>query len=245
MDAGGKTQMASLINAALIILTLMFLLPLFTNLAHSALAAIVIYAMIGLLKPGYLIQLWKQSPLEFSIGMVAYFGVMAIGVLAGIGLGIVLALLILIRHVSAPPTAILGQVPGKEAFRSIYRRSDLETFDGLLIFRFDAGLFFANANYFASNLKVLIAQENKPVHWVLVDAATINMMDSTAVERLVELQASLKQQGILMAFAHVRDQVKDKMILAGLVDKVGEAYFFETISDGVSSFQNNTKEKDF
>jgi len=244
MGAGGKTQMASLIHAVLIILTLMFLLPLFTNLAHSALAAIVIHAMIGLLKPGYLIQLWKQSPLEFSIGIVAYLGVMAIGILAGIGLGIVLALLLLIRHASAPPTAVLGQVPCKEAFRDIHRRSDLETFDGLLIFRFDAGLFFANANYFANNLQVQIAKENKPVHWVLVDATTINMMDSTAVERLLELQVSLKEQGILIAFAHVRDRVKDKMELAGFVNKVGEAYFFETLSDGVSSFQNNTKEKE-
>jgi len=170
---------------------------------------------------------------------------MAIGILEGIGLGIVLALLLLIRHASAPPTAVLGQVPGKEAFRNIYRRSDLKRFDGLLIFRFDAGLFFANANYFASNLKLQIAKEKKPVHWVLVDATTINIMDSTSVERLLELQTSLKEQGILMAFAHVRDRVKDKMILAGLVDKIGEEYFFETLSDGVSDFQENiTKEKE-
>ncbi len=241
MSAGGKSQMASLIHAALIILTLMFLLPLFSNLAHAALAAIVIHAMIGLFNPGFLINLWKESRLEFSVGIAAYLGVMTIGVLAGIGLGVVLALLLLIYHASKPPTAVMGKVKGEESFRNTLRRADLETYDGLLIYRFDAGLFFANANYFVSNLQQLIDKASEPVQSVLIDASTINILDFTAIEKLHELEASLKKQGIKIYFAHVRDHLKDKMVQAGLVEKVGEEYFFETLTDGVSTFQNSRK----
>ncbi len=244
MGAGGKTQMASLVHAGFIILTLMFLLPLFTNLAHAALAAIVIHAMIGLFKPGFLIDLWKRSRLEFTVATAAYLGVMAIGVLAGIGLGVVLALLLLIYHASKPPTAVLGHVKDEESFRSIYRRSDLETYDGLLIYRFDAGLFYANANYFVSNLQELINEASEPVHSVLIDASTINILDFTAIEKLHELEASLQKQGIKIYFSHVRDHLKDKMIQGGLVEKVGEEYFFETLTEGVSTFQNSIKEND-
>jgi len=243
MSAGGKTQMSSLIHAALIILTLMFLLPLFTNLAHAALAAIVIHAMLGLFNPGFLIKLWKESRFEFSIAVAAYLGVMAIGVLAGIGLGVVLALLLLIYHASRPLTAVVGRVKGEESYRSIEQRSDLETYEGLLIYRFGAGLFYANANYFVSNLQQRIKEASEPVQSVLIDASTINIMDFTAIEKLQELEASLKKQGISIYFAHVRDYMKDNMIKAGLVEKVGDEYFFETVSKGVQHFQNTKKGK--
>ncbi len=150
----------------------------------------------------------------------------------------------MIYHASKPPTAVLGHVKDEESFRSIYRRSDLETYDGLLIYRFDAGLFYANANYFVSNLQELINEASEPVHGVLIDASTINILDFTAIEKLHELEASLQKQGIKIYFAHVRDHLKDKMIQAGLVEKVGEEFFFETLTEGVSTFQNNMKEND-
>lgn len=243
MGSGGKTQMASLIHAALLVLTLMFLLPLFTNLPHATLAAIVIHAMIGLFDFGYLKNLWRQSRWELGIAMVAYLGVMVIGVLAGIGLGVVLALLLLIYRASSPPSAVLGRLPGEHAFRDLNRRPSLETFPGLLIFRFDAGLFFANVNYFAEALQARLAAAGEPVRRVLIDAETINLMDSTAAEKLLDLRTSLDQKGISLAFAQVRDPVRDKMALAGLVDAVGTDRFFETLSDGVAAFQSSNREK--
>ena len=241
MGAGGKTQMASLVHAGFIILTLMFLLPLFTNLAHAALAAIVIHAMIGLFKPGFLIDLWKRSRLEFTVAAAAYLGVMAIGVLAGIGLGVVLALLLLIYHATVPPTAELGRLPNGEGFRSLNQHPDLETIKGLLIYRFSAGLFYANANYFVSSLKKKISESNDEIHSVLVDASTINLIDSTSIEKLVELEDSLKKEDISLYFSHVNDRVKETMTKEGFVDKLGEDHFFEILPDGIANYQNSIK----
>ena len=243
MGAGGKTQMASLIHAAFIILTLMFLLPLFSNLPHATLAAIVIHAMLGLLDFGYLKNLWRQSRWELSIAMVAYLAVMAIGVLAGIGLGVALSLLLLIYRSTSPANAVLGREPGKNAFRDVSRHQNLETYSGLLIFRFDSSLIFASANHFSEALQARMAAAEEPVRQVLIDAETISLLDTTAAEMLRELQTRLDKRGVALSFARLLDPVRDKMALAGLVDAVGADSFFETLSDGVAAFQSGNLEK--
>jgi len=246
MGAGGKTQMASLVNAAFVILTLLFLLPLFTNLPHAALGAIVINAMIGLLDFGYLKNLWRQSRWELGIAMVAYLGVMVIGVLPGMGLGIALSLLLLIYRATSPASAVLGRVPGESAFRDISRRPNLETIPGLLVFRFDSSLFFASANHFGEALQARIEQVTEstgvPVRQVLVDAETINLLDTTAAEMLLDVQASLAKQGITLAFARVRDPVKDKMTVTGVVDVVGADNYYDTVVMGAEAFKNTQQE---
>ena len=242
MGAGGKTQMASLVNAAFVILTLMFLLPLFTNLPHAALGAIVIHAMIGLLDFGYLKNLWRQSRWELGIAMVAYLGVMVIGVLPGMGLGVALSLLLLIYRATSPASAVLGRVPGESAFRDVSRRPNLQTYPGLLIFRFDSSLFFASANHFGEALQARLAAAAEPVRQVLIDAETVNLLDTTAAQMLLELQASLDKQGITLAFARVRDPVKDKMASTGVVDAVGADRFYDTVMEGVEAFGNSSQE---
>ena len=240
MGAGGKTQMASLINAAFVILTLMFLLPLFTNLPHAALAAIVIHAMIGLLDFAYLKNLWKHSRWELSIAMVAYLAVMIIGVLPGMGLGVALSIVLLIYRATSPSSAVLGRVPGESSFRDIKRRPNLETTPGLMVFRFDSSLFFASANHFAEALQAHLTSEleRESIRQVLVDAETINLLDTTGAEMLLDLKTSLDKQGITLAFASVRDPVKDKMALTGVVDAVGADYFYDTVIQGAEAFKN-------
>ncbi len=242
MGAGGKTQMASLVNAGFVILTLMFLLPLFTNLPHAALAAIVIHAMLGLLDFAYLKKLWKQSRIELSVAMVAYLAVMVIGVLPGMGLGVALSILILIYRATSPHSAVLGRVAGANAFHDISLRPNLETIPGQLVFRFDASLFFASANHFEEALMARINSAEQPVREVLIDAETINLIDSTATEMLVKLQSDLKTKGIVLAFSRVRDPVKDKMALAGVVDVVGAEHFYDTLIEGVEAYANKDKE---
>ena len=242
MGAGGRTQMASLVDAAFVILTLMFLLPLFTNLPHAALAAIVIHAMIGLFDFGYLKNLWRQSRWELSIAMAAYLGVMVIGVLPGIGLGVTLSLLLLIYRATSPSSAVLGREPGGRVFHDVSRRPNLETTPGLLIFRFDSSLFFASANHFGEDLQARLAAAVEPVRQVLIDAETINLLDTTAAEMLLELKTSLGPKGITLAFARVRDPIKDKMALAGVVDAVGADHFYDTLLEGVEAFGNTSQE---
>jgi len=234
--------MASLVDAAFVILTLMFLLPLFTNLPHAALAAIVIHAMIGLFDFGYLKNLWSQSRWELSIAMAAYLGVMVIGVLPGIGLGVALSLLLLIYRATSPSSAVLGREPGGRVFHDVSRRPNLETTPGLLIFRFDSSLFFASANHFGEDLQARLAAAVEPVRQVLIDAETINLLDTTAAEMLLELKTSLGPKGITLAFARVRDPIKDKMALAGVVDAVGADHFYDTLLEGVEAFGNTSQE---
>jgi len=243
MGAGGKTQMASLVNAFFVILTLMFLLPLFTNLPHAALAAIVIEAMLGLFDFGYLKNLWKQSRIELSIAMIVYLAVMIIGVLPGMGLGVALSIILLIYRTSSPHSAVLGREPGSDAFRDVSRRENLQTTPGLLIFRFDSSLFFASATHFDEALQTHVKMAEEPVRQVLIDAESINLMDSTAAEMLLSLQTDLDKKNILLSFACVRDPIKDKMLLAGVVAAVGDNYFYDTVNEGVEVFGNNEQEK--
>ncbi len=237
MGAGGRTQVASLIHALLIVLTLMFLLPLFANLPHAVLAAIVIEAMLGLLDFNYLKRLWKQSPWELLIAMVAYLGVMIIGVLPGMGLGVTLSLLLLIYRASSPSIAILGCEKKGNSFHDIKRRSHLETLPGLLIFRFNASLFFANANHFKDALIVEVDAAKEPITQVILDGETINLIDSTAADMLLEVHSELSRRGIKMTFARVHDSIKDKMQPVGIIDVVGKDNFYDTIPEAYEIYK--------
>ena len=174
--------------------------------------------------------------------MVAYLGVMVIGVLPGMGLGVLLSLLLLIYRTTSPSSAVLGRVPGGTAFRDVSRRPNLEITPGLLIFRFDSSLFFASANHFGEALQARLAAAAEPVRQVLIDAETINLMDTTGAEMLRELQTSLDKKGITLAFARLRDPVKDKMVLAGVVDAVGADHFYDTVLEGVEAFGPTNRE---
>lgn len=242
MGAGGKTQMASLVHAFFIILTLLFLLPLFANLPHAALAAIVIEAMLGLLNFSYLKTLWKQSRWELSIAMIAYLGVMIIGVLPGMGLGVALSMLLLIYRATSPSSTVLGRETGGNSFHDMGRTPNLETIPGLLIFRFDSSLFFASSNHFNEALKASIADSEGPVSQILIDAETFNIMDSTAAEMLLDLKSELHKNGMNLAFACVHDAVKDKMQISGVVDAVGSNYFYNSLTEGVKAFESNNQE---
>ena len=236
MEAGCKTQIAGLVHAFLIILTLMFLLPLFANLPHAALAAIVIEAMLGLLDFAYLKKLWTQSHWELGVAMVAYIGVMSVGVLPGMGAGIVLSILLLIYRATSPSSAILGREGDANSFHDIRRYPGLKTVPGLIIFRYDSNLFFASANNFHNTLLAHITRSKEPVSEVLIDAEGVNTIDTTGTEMLLELQKHLSRKGISLSFARVHDLVKDKLILTGVADAVGSEHFYETLQDGMDTF---------
>jgi MFS superfamily sulfate permease-like transporter len=236
MGAGGRTQIASLVHALFIFLTLMFLLPLFKNLPHAALGAIVIHAMLGLSDFGYLKRLSGISRTEFAIAVIAVIGVLTVGVLPGIGIAVVLALVLVIWRSSDPHTAVLGRMPSKRSFRDIRRHTDAETFPGLLIYRFNAPIYFANSNHFADHLKRHIAAAQQPVRSVLVDAEAIGVMDTTSSDMLLKLHGDLDKQDISLGFARVTDTVQDEMKVTGVEDAIGASHFYETITDGVDAF---------
>jgi SulP family sulfate permease len=235
--AGGQSQVISLINAGLVFLTLLFVLPLFFNLPNATLAAVVIQAMFGLLNFAYLRKLFRIDRNEFAYAMAALFGVLVLGILQGVALGVVLSLGILIRRVSRPATAVLGRLPGRDAYRDITVHSEAETIPGLLIFRFDAPIIFANAAYFAEQVRQLISDAAIPVREVLVPAQQINQLDSTGADQIAKLQAELGAREICLSFAEAKSALVEAMRRTALEEKIGTGNFYESIHEGVKTFR--------
>jgi high affinity sulfate transporter 1 len=237
MAAGARTQLANLVAALLCFLTLILLTPLFREMPHPTLAAIVIAAMLHLSRPGYLRDVLAQTRWEFAIAMIVVAAELTMGVLQGIALGVVLALLLLIYRTSHPHGTVLGQMPGTEAYRNVERHPEAVTFPGLLIWRPGGDLFFASIGHLGDGLKAALAASHPPAKYVLVDAEAVNFIDVSACDALVSLIGELRSQGITFAVARVRDHVRERLRLGGVEAVVGSANFHERVTDGVRAWQ--------
>jgi len=237
MAAGAHSQVANLFAAALSFMTLIFLTPLFRGMPQPALAAIVIAAMIHLSKPDYLLFLLRRAPWEFGISMVVIAGELTLGVLQGIGLGIVLSLLVLIYWTSHPRGAVLGQLPGTEAYRFIGRHPEAITFPGLLLWRLGGDLFFASIGKVEEDLNAVLRTTDPRPRCLLLDAEGVSLIDVSAGDALLTFLKRLQAQGLTIAFARVRDSIRERMRLAGIEAAVGPANFHDRITDGVRAFQ--------
>ncbi|HEU0215597.1 MAG TPA: SulP family inorganic anion transporter [Stellaceae bacterium] len=237
IGAGARTQLANLVAAVFCFLTLVLLTPLFRDLPHPALAAIVIAAMLHLSKPKYLRDLLARSPWEFALAAIVIAGELTLGVLQGIAVGVVLSLLLLIYRTSHPRGAALGQLPGTEAYRYVGRHPEAVTFPGLLIWRIGGDLFFASVGHFEEALKAAVAASRPPALHVLLDTESVNFIDASAGDELVAFLGKLRVDGIAVAFARVRDSVREQMRLAGIEEAVGATNFHERITDGVRAWQ--------
>ena len=234
---GARTQLANLVAAIFCFLTLLFLTPLFRGMPHPALAAIVIAAMIHLSKPGYLRDLLARSGWEFAIAAFVIAGELTLGVLPGIGVGVLLSLLLLIYRASHPHGAVLGQLPGTEAYRYVGRHPEAVTFPGLLIWRIGGDLFFASIGHFGEGLRAGLVASRVPTKHVLLDAESVNFIDTSACDALLATIERLRSQGITCAFARVRDSVRESMRLSGIEAIVGSTNFYDRVTDGVRAWQ--------
>jgi len=236
MAAGARSQVANLVAAALCFLTLILLTPLFRNMPEPALAAIVIVAMLHLSRPVYLRSLFARSGFSFAVVLIVIAGELTLGVLEGIALGVVLSLLRLIYLASRPNGAVLGQLPGTEAYRDVRMHPNAITFPGLLIWRIDGDLFFASIGHIGTALKAAVAAR-PDVKRILLDFEAVNSVDITAADELLRLAQELEKRGVSLTFARVRDPVRDDMRRAGIEAAVGPASFHERITDGVYAWQ--------
>jgi len=237
MAAGARSQVANLVAAAFCLFTLTLLTPLFRNMPQPALAAIVIAAMLHLTKPRYLRDLFARNRWSFANAVIVIGAELTLGVLQGIALGVVLALLTLIYRTSHPQGAVLGQLPDTEAYRDVQRHPEAITFPGLLIWRIGGDLFFASIGHVGEALKASL-DARLDVKRVLLDFSQVNFIDISASDELLSLVKELKNRGITLAFARVRDAVRDDMRLAGIEAIVGPRNFYERITDGVRARQH-------
>ncbi len=234
-QAGAKTGMASFISAMLIVLTLLFLTPLFYYLPNAILASVILVAVLGLIDVKEPIHLWKSNKTDFYMLMVTFVATLIVGIEKGIGLGVILSLVMVIYRTTKPHIAVLGQVPGTRTYRNLARFDHLVEKEHLLIYRFDADLYFANVSYFKDSLEELVQQKGAALKAVIINAESINNLDSSAIHALEEVIDENRKRGFEIAFTGVKGPIRDAMKKAHLIEKIGENRFFLTIQDAVDA----------
>ncbi|WP_246529326.1 SulP family inorganic anion transporter [Microvirga zambiensis] len=235
--AGARTQLTGIVGALAIALLLLLAPNLLRNLPTSALAAVVIASAIGLFEIADLKRIYRIQHWEFWLSMACFAGVAVFGAIPGIGLAIVIAVIEFLWDGWRPYSAILGRPDGIEGYHDITRYPDADRISGLVLFRWDAPLFFANAELFRERILAAVAESPTPVRCVVVAAAPVTSVDVTASDALAELDDALQAQGIELRFAELKDPVKDKLRRFGLFDRFGETRFFPTIDAAVSRYR--------
>lgn len=239
--AGQRSQLAGLLNLGLVVLTLALLTPFFADLPKATLSAIVIAAVLPLLKTASLRRLYRVDRADFSIALVCLAGVLVLGVLGGILVAILASLIALVYRTFRPGVAVLGRSRAQEAdedvgFRDVSRHREVETFPGLVIFRFDQELFFANATFFRDQIRHLVDSSDGCLQVILLDAAAVTHIDTTGLDMLGELHDELESEGIGLRFARFKGPVRATLARAGLVDRFGAGSFYPTLESGVAAF---------
>jgi MFS superfamily sulfate permease-like transporter len=216
---------------------LLLLAPnLLSDLPNSALAAVVIAAAIGLFEVADLRRILSIQPWEFWLSIVCFVGVAALGVIPGIGVAIVLAVIEFLWDGWRPHYAVLGRAAGVRGYHDVKRYPDARRVPGLVLFRWDAPLFFANAELFNQCVLEAIKQSPTPVRRIIVAAEPVTSIDVTSADALSELEQSLRASGIELRFAEMKDPVKDKLKRFGLMEQFGSANFYPTVGAAVDAY---------
>ena len=236
VSAGARSQLTPLIGAVAIALLLVFAPGLLRDLPLPMLAAIVITAAIGLIEAAEARRLYRVRRSEFVLWLAAFAGVALLGVLVGIFVAILLSLGDFVRRAWRPHDAVLGREDDLKGYHDIDRHPTARRIPGLLLYRFDAPLFFANAGYFRRCVRRLVDDAATPVRWVVVAAEPITDIDTTAADTLRDLLEELRVEGITLAFAELKGPVKDRLRRYGLFDAVGEDRFFPTVGTAVDGY---------
>ncbi|APO55117.1 sulfate permease [Bradyrhizobium diazoefficiens] len=234
--AGARTQLTSVVGALAIAILLLVAPNLLQHLPTAALAAVVIAAAIGLFEVTDLKRIYRIQQWEFWLSMVCFVGVAVLGVIPGIGLAIAIAIAEFLWDGWRPHSAVLGRAHGVKGYHDITRYPDARQIPGLVLFRWDAPLFFANAEFFKERVLDAVAKSPTPVRWLVVAAEPVTSVDVSAGDTIAELDEALHAQGIEFCFAELKDPVKDKLKRFGLFSQLGEQYFFPTIGAAVSSY---------
>jgi high affinity sulfate transporter 1 len=234
--AGARTQLTGVVGALAVALLLVVAPDLLRNLPTSALAAVVIASAIGLIEVSDLRRIYRIQRWEFWLSIVCTVGVAVLGAIQGIGLAIVIAVIEFLWDGWRPYSAILGRAEGVKGYHDIKRYPDARLIPGLVLFRWDAPLFFANAELFHDRVLDAVATSPTPVRWLVVAAEPVTSVDVTSADMLAELDEALHAAGIELCVAEMKDPVKDKLKRFGLFARLGETAFFPTIGAAVSSY---------
>jgi high affinity sulfate transporter 1 len=235
--AGARTQLTGVVGALSVALLLLVAPDLLQHLPSSALAAVVIASAIGLIEVTDLGRIFRIQRWEFWLSIVCTVGVAVLGAIPGIGLAIVVAVIEFLWDGWRPYSAVLGRAEGLEGYHDLRRYPDARLVPGLVLFRWDAPLFFANAELFHDRVLDAVATSPTPVRWLVVAAEPITSVDVTAADVLAELHETLRAASIELCFAEMKDPVTDKLKRFGLFTRFGKEAFFPTLGAAVSRYR--------
>jgi len=235
--AGARTQLTGIVGALTVAFLLLATPNLLQNLPTAALAAVVIASAIGLIEVAGLRRLYRIQRWEFWLSIVCFVGVVVLGAIPGIGLAVTIAVIEFLWDGWRPHSAVLGRADGVQGYHDITRYPDARRVSGLVLFRWDAPLFFANADLFKNRVLDAVKASPTPVRWFVVAAEPVTSVDVTAADAVAELDEELRAAGIALCFAELKDPVKDKLKRFGLFAKLGDEDFFSTIEEAVTRYR--------
>ena len=234
--AGSRTQLTGVVGAAAIALLLVFAPTLLQDLPSTALAAVVIASALGLIEIADLRRIYRIQRWEFWLSMACFAGVAVLGAIPGIALAIVIAVIEFLWDGWRPHSAVLGRADGVKGYHDVARYPHARLIPGLVLLRWDAPLFFANAELFNARVLAAVAGSPTPVRRLVVAAEPVTSVDVTAADMLADLDDTLRAAGVELAFAELKDPVKDKLKRFGLFARFGEKSFFATVGEAVHAY---------
>ncbi|KVO19918.1 transporter [Burkholderia ubonensis] len=242
MAAGARSQVTNLVAAACIVLLLAVAPTLLMRVPRAALAAVVVYAALGIVDVRSVVRLYRMRRGECLISVLCFAGVIGFGVVPGVLLASALSLLSFVWRAWHPYDAVLGRLTGVRGYHDVARHPEAAQTPGLVLFRWDAPLFYANVEIFCEHLHAALRHAPSPASRVVVAAEPVTDIDVSAADRLVALADELRERGIALCFAEMKGPVKDRLRAYGLFDTFGEANFFPTVTDAVAHHVRQRRE---
>ena len=242
-QAGAKTGLAAVFSAVLIMLTLLFLTPLFYFLPKAILASVIMVAVFGLIDFKEAFDLWKHYRPDFWMLIATFLGTLLLGIEEGVLIGIGLSLARIVYQTTKPHIAVLGKIPEKSYYKNVNRFEDLEVRKDILIVRFDARLYYANVSYFLDELKLLIEKKGTDLTLFILDADSMNGIDSTGVHALEELATYCRSKKLQFYMAEIKGPVRDILHRCDFFEKIGEEHFFLKVQHGVDAYDKKLAEE--
>lgn len=236
-EAGGTTGVSAFVSAIIVVLTLLFLTPVFYHLPKTILAAIIIVAVFNLINIREAKRLWKANNLDFWLLVATFFSTLFFGIEYGILIGVGLSLIVLIFRTSRPYVIELGKVPNSDFYRNKHRFGEVVIDNEVLVFRFDAQLFYANSSYFRDKLEEMVEEKGDSLQLIVLDAESINRVDSTGIEMLKERIKYYNKRNVEFYLAGVKGPVRDAFFRGGVLDVISLNHFFMRANGAVNFFK--------
>ncbi|KAL6001496.1 putative sulfate transporter 3.3 [Asimina triloba] len=248
-NAGAKTAMSNIVMAISVMITLLFLMPLFHYTPNVVLGAIIVTAVVGLIDIPAVYLIWKVDKIDFIICVAAFLGVIFISVQDGLGIAIGISVLKLLLQITRPKTVILGNIPGTEVYRNLGHYKDARRIPGFLILSIEAPVNFANTTYLTERISRWVEEEEfqerekqMDLHYVVLDMTGVHSIDTSGVTLLTDLKKMTEKQGLKLVLVNPVGDVLEKLQKADQAKHfVGKESLFLTVGEAVATLSSQLK----